>query len=112
MNIDTNTQAAKNFYREVRQFSERTKSWEPALYHEITPDEIWDSTLVSKRVYGRRDEYLAIMAAAGIDTVDQPLPQKKLVLPTESQLYAIKRRAGFESREEYRENNAPTWEDS
>lgn len=112
MNVDINTQAAKNLYREVREFAERTKPWESALYHEVTPDEVWDPTLVSRRVYGRRDEYLAVMAAAGVDTVDMPLPQKKLTLPTESQLYAIKRRSGFESREEYRQDGKPTWEDS
>ncbi len=109
--IDQNTQAAKDFYREVRKFAERTKPWQPALFHEVTPDEIWDMTLVSKRVYGRRDEFLAIMAAAGCDTIGQPLPQKNLVLPNEAQLYAIKRRCGFESREIYRDNGKPTWED-
>jgi hypothetical protein len=109
--MDQNTQAAKNLYREVRQFAERTKPWQPALFHEVTPDEIWDATLVSRRVYGRRDEFLTVMAAAGIDTVDQPLPQKKLVLPNESQLFAIKRKCGFESREEYRQDGKPIWED-
>lgn len=107
-----NTQAAKSFYREVRQFAERTKPWEPALFHEVTPDELWDATLVSRRVYGRRDEFLAVMAAAGIDTTEQPLPQKKLVLPTESQLYAFKRKCGFESRPEYIQDGKPTWEDN
>lgn len=110
--IDQNTQAAKNFYREVREFAERTKPWEPALYHDITPNEIWDATLVSRNVYGRRDEFLAVMAAAGCDTIDQPLPQKKLVLPNEAQLFAIKRRTGFESRAEFRQDGKPTWEDN
>lgn len=112
MNMDRNTQAAKNLYREVRQFSERTKPWETALFHEVTPDEIWDVTLVSQRVYGRRDEYLTVMAAAGNDIYDQPLKQTKLVLPDEAQLYAIKRRAGFESMDDYRQDGVPTWEDS
>jgi len=111
MSSDKNSQAAKSFYREVRLFSERTKPWEVAVFHEVTPDEIWDVTLVSRRVYGRPDEFLTIMAAAGIDTVDQGLSQKKLVLPTEAQLYAIKRRAGFESRDEYRQDGKPTWVD-
>ena len=111
-NIDDQTQAAKSFYREIRLFSERTKAWEPALFHEITPDEIWDATLVSSRVYGRRDEFLAVMAAAGNDTIDQPLAQKKLVLPTEAQLFSIKKKCVFESRSEYRdESGAPTWVD-
>lgn len=106
---DIDSQAAKNLYREVRLFSERTKVWQVAIFHDVTPDELYDPTLVSERVYGRRDEYLVVMAAAGIDTVDQPLPQRQIVLPTEAQLYAIKRRAGFESLAEYRENDKPTW---
>ena len=109
--IDTNTQAAKDFVIAVKKFAERNKPWELALYHEVLPDEVLDPTLVSARVYGRRDEYLVIMAAAGIDTFDKPLPIKKLVLPTEGQLYILKRNTGFESRDEYRENNQPTWVD-
>jgi hypothetical protein len=107
--IDFDTQAARRFYGEVRKFAERTKPWQTAIFYEINPDETWDLTLVSARVYGRRDEYLAVMAAAGIDSVDQPLRQKRLVLPTEAQLYAIKRRTGFESIAELREDYRPVW---
>ena len=106
---DIDSQAAKDFYREVRLFSERTKSWQTAIFYTITPDEIHDPTLVSARVYGRREEHLTVMAAAGIDTVDQPLPIRQIVLPTEEQLYAIKRKTGFESIPEYREGGKPTW---
>ena len=107
--IDADTQAAKSFYREIRLFSERTQPWQQAIRYETKPDEAWDFTLVSERVYGRRDEYLTIMAAAGIDTVDQPLSQKRLVLPTPAQLYAIKRKTGFESQSELRDNFRPIW---
>lgn len=106
---DKNTTAAKDFYKEVRTFAERTKTWQTAIFYQIKPDEKHDVTLISARVYGRRDEYLAVMAAAGIDTIDQPIPQKMIVLPTEGQLYAIKRRTGFESIASLRENFAPTW---
>lgn len=108
--LDTDTRAAKAFFREVRKFSERAKSWDTtAIFYEIRPDEIYDLSLVSKRVYGRRDEYLAVMAAAGLDTFDQPLPQKRITLPNEGQLLAIKRRTGFESIAALRENYAPIW---
>lgn len=106
---DVDSQAAKDFYREVRLFSERTKGWQVAIFHEVLPDEAWDATLVSRRVYGRRDEFLAVMAAAGIDGVDQPLPMRTLVLPTEAQLYVIKRKTGFESVYDYREDGKPVW---
>ena len=109
MSIDVNSQAARVFWRKVRAFSQSAKPWQVAVYYDTLPDERWDITLVSKRVYGRRDEYLAIMAAAGMDTIDQPLEQRRLVLPTESQLRQMKREAGFESRPEFRENGAPTW---
>lgn len=107
--LDKNTIAAKDFYKLVRDFSLRTKPWETAIFYEIKPDERWDLTLVSQRVYGRRDEVLAVMAAAGMDCADRPLAQARIVLPNEGQLYALKRRAGFESRSDYRENQSPTW---
>jgi hypothetical protein len=109
MSIDSNTQAAKDFYREVRKFSERTKSWQTAIFYWTKPDEIWDITLVSQRVYGNRNEFLTVMAAAGIDSSDQPLTQRQLILPTSQQLYAIKRDTGFESNPDYREDFKPTW---
>ena len=87
--IDKESTAAKNFYKEIRRFSERTQSWESQISYETKPDEAHDLTLVSQRVYGRRDEYLVIMAAAGLDMVDQALPQKRLTLPTEAQLFPL-----------------------
>jgi hypothetical protein len=111
VDLDADTQAAKNFYREVRRFSERTRPWQPAIFYETQPDEQWDLTLVSARVYGRRDEYLAVLAAAGLGIADQGLTQRRLVLPTESQLYAIKRQTGFESIADLREGFGPVWAD-
>lgn len=108
--LDQDTRAAKSFYREVRKFAESVKPWDAtAIYYETKPDEALDLTLVSQRVYGRRDEYLTVMAAAGLDSIDQPLPQKRIVLPNEGQLIAIKRRVGFESIADLRENGTPVW---
>jgi len=108
--LDRDTRAAKSFYREVRRFAERAKPWEPgAIWYETKPDEENDITLASQRIYGRRDEYLAVMAAAGLGTVDEPLTQRVIVLPNESRLLAIKRRTGFESLDDYRQDGAPVW---
>ncbi|AJK46228.1 hypothetical protein [Burkholderia plantarii] len=108
--LDKDTRAAKSFYREVRKFAETAKAWDTAsIFYETRPDEAFDLTLVSQRVYGRRDEFLAVMAAAGLDSAFQPLPQKRIVLPNEGRLLAIKRRTGFESIADYREDYAPTW---
>lgn len=108
--LDKDTRAAKAFYREVRKFAEQAKPWATnAIFYETKPDETYDLSLVSARVYGTRDEYLAVMAAAGIDTFDQPLAPKKLVLPNFRQLMAIKRFTGFESSAELRYDFAPVW---
>lgn len=108
--LDKDTRAAKSFYREVRKFAETAKAWDTAaIFYETRPDEVFDLTLVSQRVYGRRDEFLAVMAAAGLDSAFQPLPQKRIVLPNEGRLLAIKRRTGFESIADYRDDYAPTW---
>ena len=89
------TQSAGSFFRAVRRFALSTKPWEPALWYETKPDERRDLTLVSYRVYGRRSEYLAVMAAAGLSHVDDELTERKLCLPTEAQLQAIKRATGY-----------------
>lgn len=108
--IDQDPRAAAAFYRAVRKFCAAAKPWETdAIFYETKPDEEYDLTLISHRVYGRRDEFLAVMAAIGIDQVDQPIPQKKIVLPSEGRLHRIKRQTGFESIADYRENGAPIW---
>lgn len=108
--IDTDTRAAAAFFREIRKFAISAKRWNGnAIFYETKPDEVYDLSLVSRRVYGRRDEFLCVMAAAGIDTFDQPLPQKTIVLPTERELIRIKRKTGFESQAELRDNYTPLW---
>lgn len=108
--LDRDSAAAKRFYKMVRDFSINVRPWETAVFYETKPDEVHDITLVSRRVYGRPDEFLAVMAAAGLDSADKPLRQKRIALPTESQLYSIKRAAGFESMSELRrQDGSPTW---
>ena len=108
--LDKDPLAAKSFYREVRDLAEHAKPWDAGvIWYETKPDETHDLTLVSQRVYGRRDEFLAVMAAAGLYSVDQPLPQKRIALPSDGLLLGIKRRTGFESRDDFREDGAPIW---
>ena len=108
--MDVDTRSALDFYREVRLFALKAKPWTVAVWHEILPDEQWDTTLIAERVYGNRFEHLAVMAAAGLDTVEAPLKiGVKIALPTEEQLYQIKRRTGFESNPEWREDGKPIW---
>lgn len=82
------------FYRAVRQFAVSTPIWGEAIRYQTTPDERHDLTLVSQRVYGNRNEALAVMAAAGLDRFDDPLTEQTLILPTPEQLEEIKRSTG------------------
>jgi hypothetical protein len=108
--IDTNSQAARDFYQRVRTFSQNAKAWDAnVIWYESSPDERFDLSRVSFRVYGRWSEFLTVMAAAGLDTFDQSLDQTTLALPTESVLYQLKRAAGFESMHEYRDGLGPSW---
>ncbi|WP_227461727.1 hypothetical protein [Cupriavidus pauculus] len=90
------------FIREVRKFAVQTPDWAEAKRYETLPDERHDLTLVALRVYGSRDEFLTIMAAAGLDTLEQVLPEQTLVLPTWPQLQAIKRKTKYLTDDEAR----------
>lgn len=107
--LDKNTQAAKVFWKAVQGWVAGVRQWDQAIYYDIKPDERWDVTLISQRVYGRRCEYIAVMAAAGVSYVDDPITQKQIILPNEAQLRRLKFLSGFESRHEYRADGAPTW---
>jgi hypothetical protein len=89
--------ASSKFYLLVRQFAASRQAWQTAVRYDTLPDERWDLTLVSQRVYGNRHEFLAVMAAAGLDRVNQELKQRRLVLPTPAQLEALKQQAGYTS---------------
>ena len=90
---------ASRFYRAVRSYAVTAPVWEPSIRHFVTPDEKWDLTLVAFRVYGNRDEVLAIMAAAGLSRFDDPLEAQELVLPNAERLQLIKEQSGYVSAE-------------
>lgn len=83
--------------RLVGNFAQRQPSWAERIVYDTRPDERWDLTLVSQRVYGNRDEHLTVMAAAGLDSPEQELTERTLVLPTAAQLAVLKARAGFKA---------------
>lgn len=108
--IEQDTRVISAFYRKIRDFVDNVKYYDSFIKHEVTPDEIWDMSLVSLRVYGRRDEFIAVMAAAGIGIWDEPLKVGKvLILPIDSQLSRMKIMVGFESIHDRRTNYAPDW---
>jgi hypothetical protein len=95
--------SAALFVRMVGDFAARTPSWSPdRINHFVGEDEINDMTLVALRVYGRREEFLAVMAAAGLDSPTEPLPQRRLVLPSSDRLSAMKKLTGYVSRNDER----------
>ncbi|WP_313453360.1 hypothetical protein [Stutzerimonas nitrititolerans] len=89
---------ASKFYRAVREFAVTEPTWSTArLVIQTLPSERRDLTLVSQRVYGNRDEFLAVMAAAGLTRFDDILNEQQLVLPTRERLAQIKQQTGFKS---------------
>lgn len=87
--------SAAELVRRVIDFAQRQPEWAECVVYETRRDERWDLTLVSQRVYGNRSEFLVVMAAAGLDSVEQELTERTIVLPTARQLAAMKTRAGF-----------------
>lgn len=92
---NTHYSSAAELVRLVRNFAQTTPEWAVAARHWVMPDEVLDPTLISLRVYGVRSEFLAIMAAAGVDSMEQAITPRTLVLPTPPQLRAIKQRCGL-----------------
>jgi hypothetical protein len=88
-------QARNRLYVLVRDFAVQTLAYGEAVRYQTMPDERFDLTLVSQRVYGRRTESLVIQAAAGLDSPELELSERLLVLPTEAQLRAMKLQAGY-----------------
>lgn len=105
--LNDDTRSAKDFYREIRKFAERAHPWHSGVvWYETKPDERFDLSLVSARVYGRRDEFFAVLAAAGLDGFDQPLTERMIALPSEFKLTQIKRATHFESIAALRDSRA------
>lgn len=87
--------AAHGLFKEIRSFALRTPAYVSSLSYFTKPDERFDLTLVSKRVYGTREFALVIQAAAGLDSPEQELTERPLTLPTADSLYDLCRRIGF-----------------
>ena len=94
-------QARNRLFCEVRRFSQETPVWGDALRTYSTMGERFDLTMVSQRMYGKRTETLVIQAAAGLDSPEQEMTERLLVLPTAAQLRAMKLAAGYAETELY-----------
>lgn len=100
------------FWYEIRRWKWGFKPFENSgVLYEIKPDEKLDATLVSERVYGRRDEYLVICAITDTDRVDNPVHAGRYWFPADEALFGIKRRIGFETRADLiDEEGKPVWQ--
>lgn len=107
--IDQNSQAARLFFKKVSNFVRGAKAWDAVVSYEIKPDERLDATLISRRVYGTSDEFLTVMACAGVDSFDDDFKQVVLILPNKNKLEQLKRESGFESVAANRNNGKPRW---
>jgi hypothetical protein len=92
-------QALNTLFRMVRDFADQAQPWQTAVRYQTLPDERYDITKVSARVYGTLSNTLVIQAAAGLDSPEQPLTERLLVLPTAAQLRTMKLKAGFDASE-------------
>lgn len=97
--MSTRDQAANRLYASVRDFAVQTPDWDDAIRYFTKPDERFDLTLVSRRVYGTNTETLVVQAAAGLDSPEYGMTERLLVLPTIEQLRSMRRAAGFEGYE-------------
>lgn len=107
--LDQNSQAARVFFKNVANYVKDSKPWSNVMTYEIKPDEYVDATLISRRVYGTSDEFLTVMACAGIDSFDDGFEQGILILPNLAQLEKLKRESGFESIASSRKDGKPRW---
>lgn len=94
-------QARNRLFAEVRRFAAETPAWGDALRVFTNPGERFDLTMVSRRVYGVRTETLVVQAAAGLDSPEQELTERLLVLPTPAKLRTMKLAAGYAETELY-----------
>lgn len=93
--MTTTYTSAAELVRRVSDFAQQQPEWAECIIYETLPDERWDLTLISQRVYGNRDDFLSVMAAAGLDSVEQEMTERRLILPSARQLVAIKSLCGF-----------------
>jgi hypothetical protein len=93
--MTTSYTAAADLVRRVTDFAQKQPEWAECVVYETRPDERFDLTLVSQRVYGNRREFLAVMAAADLDSVEQEMTERRLILPTARQLAGMKAAARF-----------------
>lgn len=76
--IDNDTTAAARFWRRIQDFASHAKVWDSdAIFYRLSRMKSC-LTLISRGFMVIRDEYLAVMAAAGIELTCQEISKKRL----------------------------------
>ncbi len=77
----------------IAQLRTRGQSGQYILY-QVMPDELADPTLISWRAYATRSYADVVMIAAGLSSIDDPVPEGELLLPVGAVVAQIKRLYG------------------
>ncbi len=87
-------QISARLYAQIKAFASQAQFAQESMTYFTLPDERFDVSLAAFRVYGDRGLYMVIAAAAGLDSVEQEMPEQKLRLPSLAQLAAMQAEMG------------------
>lgn len=91
--------AVAQFVMMVRSFAQRQPVWGDRIDYEVRPGYEFDLIRIATEAYGsdiaRRWGWIAVMAAAGMDSVEQPLRPQTIVLPLATQGDEMARACGL-----------------
>lgn len=84
----------RQLYAAIRDLVTQAKPWQAGFTrYTISDDEKYDLGRVASRVYGRHDLFFVVQAAAGLDSVENPLEVgATIVLPSPELVRALYRR--------------------
>ena len=84
----------RQLYAAIRDLVVQAKPWQSGFVkYTVSDDEKFDLGRVASRVYGRHDLFFVVQAAAGLDSVENPLEVgSTLVLPSLEVVRALYRR--------------------
>ncbi|WP_428383740.1 hypothetical protein [Nevskia ramosa] len=88
---------ANRLFLAVRRLQDQPPGFADVQQYFTKPDERFNLPLASFRVYGNFDEALTIQAAAALDSPEQEMTERLLILPTAALLRTLKLQAGGDS---------------
>ena len=83
----------KTLRRLLRDFAINVKPWQPAIYHHVKPDEVWNSPKIANLRYGDAGLSHIVLACAGVDSPELPITALTITMPTPETYYQLVRQA-------------------